>query len=113
VQETFHKEVNERKEALLEEQRVEIAQKPIDRLREDLIEDRVTLECEMAWFSTYRFEQLFRAVRYPNDHEQYYFKNVTQIKGLPRVVQEQLFEAYDDVDLTASDLKNSLTPLPS
>ena len=113
IQDSFHAEVAERKEELMENKKLEIAQKPIDRLRKDLIEDRVNLECEVAWFATFKFEQLFRAVRYPNDRERFYFKNVTQIKGLPRVVQEQLLEAYDEVDINVEDLKNSLTPLPS
>lgn len=113
VQDKFQEEVGERVEELATEKRTEIALNPIDRLRQTLIEDRVNLECDVVWFAAFKYEQLFRAVRFPKDHEKLYFKNVTQIKGLPRVVQEQLMSTYDEIDVSVHDLKNSLTPLPS
>ena len=77
------------------------------------MEERINLECELEWFATFKFEQLYRAVRWPDDHSRFYFQKVSQIRGLPRPVQEQLFDALNQVDINAEELKNSLTPLSS
>lgn len=113
VQETFEAEVKERRDELLQDKKVEISALPIDKLREDLMQQRIDLECDVAWFATFKFEQLYRAVRYPEDHLMLYFKNAGQIKALPRIVQEQLMEGLNEVDIDVEALKNSLTPLPS
>jgi hypothetical protein len=82
-------------------------------LKKDLIKQRVDLECDLIWFATFKYEQLYRAVRYPEDHTSLYFKNSSQIKALPNLVQEQLMDGLNKVDIDAEALKNSLTPLPS
>ena len=113
VQSRFEAEVKARRDELVEEARETIALEPIDKLSEDLIKQRVNLECDLIWFATFKYEQLFRAVRFIDSHETLYFKNVTQIKGLPRPVQDQLFDALNEIDINTDDIKNSLTPLPS
>jgi hypothetical protein len=113
IQEGFEEEVKARRDELLKDAKVEIAVNPIEKLRDDLIEGRINLECDIAWFATFKFEQLYRAVRYKDDHTRLYFKNSGQIKALPRVVQEQLMEGLNEVDIDVEALKNSLTPLPS
>lgn len=113
VQEQFESEVNARRDELLAEAQEVEALKPIDRLQADLIEQRVSLECDLSWFATFKYEQLFRAVRYIEDTSQLYFQNAKQIEALPREVQDQLFEALNEVDINADALKNSSTPLPS
>ncbi len=113
VQEQFESDVNARKTELVEAKKVEIAVAPLDKLRADLMEERINLECELEWFATFKFEQLYRAVRWPDDHSRFYFQKVSQIRGLPRPVQEQLFDALNQVDINAEELKNSLTPLSS
>lgn len=112
VQDQFQGEVNERKEELLANRKVEVAARSTEKLREELMEQRIDLECDVIWFTTFKFEQLYRAVRYPNEHTTLYFKNAEQIKALPRLVQEQLMDGLNEVDIDVEALKNSLTPLP-
>ena len=113
VQGNFEAEVKERRDELVKDKRTEIAVGRVDALRRELIQQRIELECDIAWFATFKFEQLYRAVRYINDHTVLYFKNSNQIKALPRVVQEQLMEGLNEVDIDVEALKNSLAPLPS
>lgn len=113
IQEKFESEVVVRREVLREDRRGEIAVSRIDVLKKDLIKQRVDLECDLIWFATFKYEQLYRAVRYPGDHTALYFKNSSQIKALPNIVQEQLMDGLNKVDIDAEALKNSLTPLPS
>lgn len=113
IQEKFEEEVTERRADLLEDAKREIAVKNIELLREELIDHRTNLEADLTWFTTFKFEQLFRAVRYPSDHSVLYFKSASQIKALPRVVQEQLMDGLNQVDIDVEALKNSLTPLSS
>lgn len=113
VQSSFEAEVGARKAELVGDRKIEIALDPIDKLRKSLLEQRVSLECDLAWYATFKYEQLFRAVRYQHDHSTLYFKNTSQIQGLPRPVQDQLFEALSEVDVNVEDLKNLSTPLPS
>lgn len=113
VQGKFEAEVKVRRDELVAEARETISLEPLDKLSTDLIEQRVSLECDLIWFATFKYEQLYRAVRFKDNHETLYFKNVTQIKGLPRPVQDQLFDALNEIDINTDDLKNSLTPLPS
>lgn len=110
IQEMFEAEVKERRDELVKDRRNEIAISSVEKLREDLIEHRINLDCDMVWFTTFKFEQLYRAVRYRNDHTQLYFKSASQIRQLPRVVQEQLMDGLNEVDINLEALKNSLTP---
>jgi hypothetical protein len=113
VQETFETEVKARRDELVADWKLQISVHSIEKLREDLIQQRIDLECDIAWFATFKFEQLYRAVRYMEDHTILYFKNANQIKALPRVIQEQLMDGLNEVDIDVEALKNSLTPLPS
>lgn len=113
IQENFETEVKARLEELVNDWKLQISVHVIEKLREDLVQQRIDLECDIAWFATFKFEQLYRAVRYTSDHTVLYFKNSNQIKALPRVVQEQLMEGLNEVDIDVEALKNSLTPLPS
>ncbi len=113
VQEKFEKETRARKEELLAEGAETIALNPIDKLREDLIKHRIDLEADMEWFTTFKYEQMYYAVRYFEDQDQYYFKSTNQIKGLPHHIQDLLFEEFQAIDMDVGELKNSLTPLLS
>lgn len=113
VQEKFEKEVTERKDELVKDKKVEIAATTALQLRKDVMSQRIDLECDMTWFATFKYEQLYRAVRYPADHTKLYFRNVAQIKALPQQVQEVLMQGLQDVDVDTDALKNLRTPLPS
>lgn len=113
VQEKFEKEVQARKKDLVKDKKVEIAIDTVPTLRKAIIAQRVDLECDMTWFATFKYEQLYRAVRYPLDHTKLYFRNVSQIKALPQQVQEVLMQGLQDVDVDVDALKNLRTPLPS
>ncbi len=113
VQAKFEKEVNERKEELVKDKKVEIAVEKVPQLRKEVMKQRIDLECDMTWFATFKYEQLYRAVRYPDDHTKLYFRNVSQIKALPQQVQEVLLQGLQDVDVDVDALKNLRTPLPS
>lgn len=113
VQEKFEVETRSRRDELLEEARETIALKPIDRLRQDLITHRIELESDLEWFTTFKYEQLYFSVRYLDNQDQYYFKSPNQIKGLPRPIQDLLFEEFQAIDMDVGELKNSLTPLLS
>ncbi len=113
VQEKFEVETRSRRDELLKEAKETIALKPIDKLRQDLIAHRVDLEADLEWFTTFKYEQLYFAVRYMENQDQYYFKSPNQIKGLPRHIQDLLFEEFQAIDVDVGDLKNSLTPLLS
>jgi hypothetical protein len=113
VQEKFEGETRSRRDELLEEARETIALKPIDRLRQDLITHRIELESDLEWFTTFKYEQLYFSVRYLDNQDQYYFKSPNQIKGLPRPIQDLLFEEFQAIDMDVGELKNSLTPLLS
>jgi hypothetical protein len=113
IQETFEVEVKARRDELAADKRLEIAVHGIEKLREQMLEQRIALECDMVWFATFKFQQLFYATRYMADHSRLYFRNVSQIKGLPQLVQEQLMDGLNEVDIDVEALKNSLTPLLS
>jgi hypothetical protein len=110
VQEKFEDETRTRRDEILEEKRGEIALNPIDRLREDLLTHRVSLECDLEWFATFKYEQLYYAIRYVDNRDQYYFKSPNQIKGLPPPIQDLLFEEFQQIDMDVGDLKNLPTP---
>lgn len=113
VQEKFEKETRTRKEELFAEATETIALNPIDRLREDLIKHRIELEADLDWFTTFKYEQLYYAVRYFENQDQYYFKSPNQIKGLPHHIQDLIFSEFTAIDMDVGELKNSLTPLLS
>jgi len=113
IQDQFQADVAARSADLVTDKKIEIALENIKALRKDLIQQRIELECDLQWFASFKYEQLYYAVRYPNDHTQLYFRRSSQIKSLPNVVQEQLMDGLNEVDLDVDALKNSLTPLPS
>lgn len=113
IQEKFEKETRARRDELIGEAKETIALKPIDKLREDLITHRIDLESDLEWFTVFKYEQLYYAVRYLENQDQYYFKSPNQIKGLPHHIQDLLFEEFQAIDMDVGELKNSLTPLLS
>ena len=67
----------------------------------------------MAWYEEYRVYQVYYACRYPEDHNKLYFSRADKILGMPPGVRQQLFDAFDEIDVAGLDLKNLLTSLSS
>lgn len=112
-QEKFSAEVTERTEELLHAERSDVASTGIEALRERLIKERIELESDMEWMVARRYGLLHFAIRDMEDHSKLYFESMTDIQGLPEYIQEQLFRAYEGIELGVEDVKNSLTPLLS
>ncbi len=112
-QSEFEKEVLTRTEQLTKDERSDISVHPIDKLRRDLREALVDTECDMLWFSVMRLHMAFYAIRYPDNHSKLYFGKPDDIDDLPEMVKNQIYSAYEDVDMEAEQTKNLLTPLDS
>lgn len=109
----FDKQASARVEELVQDERSQVARKPIDKLRRELLSMLIDTECDMLWFETYKNQMLYYAVRYPDDHRQLYFQDVDQLLDLPQVIQMQLHRELDEIDAGAEQTKNLLTPLLS
>lgn len=112
-QERFSGEVTKRHDELMERIMVEVALKSVSELSKEVKDVRIELECDMAWFEEYRVLQLYYACRYPDDHKKLYFSVPTALTELPAHIRGQVFEAFDEIDVSSADAKNYLTSLSS
>jgi hypothetical protein len=113
IQAEFETQIKNRVTELDHEERNEIARHGIDKLRRDLRKLLVEAECDVIWYSEFKRQMIYYAVRYPDKHGVLYFKNPDQFEDLPEDVQQQIYSAYEEIDRGAEQTKNLLTPLPS
>lgn len=91
----------------------EYQRKATDQLRKELMKKMIDLEVNLIHYQEFKTWMVFFAARYPEDHHKRYFSNPDEIWDLPDHIRIQLFNAYDELETGAADLKNSLSPLPS
>lgn len=112
-QQVFTDEVVERADQLRDDDRKERAGESITKLRDQLMKDRIERDTELKWYTTFKTWQIYFATRYGEDHQKLYFSKPDKILSLPPIIRQQIFDAFDDIDLDPESAKNSLTPLPS
>lgn len=111
-QEQFAKEVAEVKEVLDAEERKLHVNKPLQQLRNEVIKETIETEAKLYWYEQYQTRMVYFAVRFPDDHDKLYFSRAEDVLELPTFIKDQVWNAYEEVERGAEDLKNSLS-LPS
>lgn len=112
-QKEFQKEVDEKKEILLERERAKLMAESATTLREKLRKKMVELEVGMAFFQEYKGRLLYFSCRMPEDKSTLYWSSPEDLWEQPQFIQSQILSAYDDLEMGSDDLKNSLSLLPS
>lgn len=109
----FGKQRDERLEKLTAKKEAELNAKPSDQLRKELIKKIIDLEVNLIHYQEFKTLMVYYAARYPDDHHKQYFASPDEIWDLPDHIRGELFNAYDQLEMGAVNLKNSPSPQPS
>lgn len=109
----FQDAVTELAEQYLAHERAKYDGVKVDTLREEAINKLIETEVNAVFYQEYRTLMLYYSCRYPEDHRRLYFDDPQEIWDMPDYVRVKLFDALDDLEVKADDLKNSPSPLPS
>lgn len=111
--EKFEAEVKEIADAAVQERIEELSIKSHEELINRFCNRSIELEANMAWFQDYRVNMLYLACRTPEDHDQLYFEDRSQIEELPYYISIRLHDELDRIDRGVGELKNLPSPQSS
>ena len=106
----FERETLDREQVLSDQERTKHRNLDVEALRDMLYNQTVDAEAALAWYQEYRTGMLYYACRYPDDHRKFYFSAPNDVLDLPSHIQNQLFNAFDELDKGVESVKNLLTP---
>lgn len=113
IYDQYNNEVDERLAELRQQASKEFDGLTVQAMQEKLEKRGMEMEARVSFMAEYQLQMLYHACREVDNHSKYYFKSPAEITELPDSVQTQLYERYQELEFTNSDLKTLPTPASS